>query len=116
VNGLKRQKEKRTLELHVADHCDLEAEVPLDPRRRPKTKRKIALPDAVVIDAEVDLHLADSGYFLSARLNVSMPGVERDIAQALVNEAEKLVPTARLRVAISTSRSTWSEARRLAVT
>ena len=55
-------------------------------------KRKIALPDAVVIDAEVDLHLADSGYFLSARLNVSMPGVERDIAQALVNEAEQTCP------------------------
>jgi len=55
-------------------------------------KRKIALPDAVVIDAEVDLHLADSGYFLSARLNVSMPGVERDIALALVNEAEQTCP------------------------
>ena len=55
-------------------------------------KRKIALPDAVVIDAEVDLHLADSGYFLSARLIVSMPGVERDIAQALVNEAEQICP------------------------
>lgn len=55
-------------------------------------KRKIVLPDAVVIDAEVDLHLADSGHFLSARLNVSMPGVERDIAQALVNEAEQTCP------------------------
>jgi len=55
-------------------------------------KRKVALPDAIVIDAEVDLHLADSGYFLSARLNVSMPGVERDIAQALVNEAEQACP------------------------
>jgi lipoyl-dependent peroxiredoxin len=55
-------------------------------------KRKIVLSDAVVIDAEVDLHLADGGYFLSARLNVSMPGVERDIAQALVNEAEQTCP------------------------
>ena len=55
-------------------------------------KRKIALPDAVVIDAEVDLHLADSSYFLSARLNVSMPDVERDIALALVNEAEQTCP------------------------
>src|SRR5215831_16414011 len=36
-------------------------------------KRKIVLPADVVVDAEVDLHLADSGYFLSARLNVSMP-------------------------------------------
>jgi osmotically inducible protein OsmC len=55
-------------------------------------KRKIALQDAVVVDAEVDLHLAEGGYFLSARLNVSMPGVERDIAQALVNEAEQTCP------------------------
>ena len=55
-------------------------------------KRKIVLPDAVVIDAEVDLHLADSGYFLSARLNVSMPGVERDLAQTLVDEAEQTCP------------------------
>jgi lipoyl-dependent peroxiredoxin len=55
-------------------------------------KRKIVLPADVVIDAEVDLHLVDSGYFLSARLNVSMPGVERDVAQALVNEAEQTCP------------------------
>jgi len=55
-------------------------------------KRKIVLPDAVVIDAEVDLHLADSGHFLGARLNVSMPGVERDIARALVNEAGQTCP------------------------
>jgi lipoyl-dependent peroxiredoxin len=55
-------------------------------------KRKIVLADAVVIDAEVDLQLADSGYFLSVRLNVSMPAVERDIAQALVNEAEQTCP------------------------
>src|SRR3954468_10230327 len=44
-------------------------------------KRKIALPADVAIDAEVDLHLADGGYFLSARLNVSLPGLERGIAQ-----------------------------------
>jgi len=55
-------------------------------------KRKIVLPADVVIDAEIDLHLGDSGYFLSARLNVSMPAVERDVAQALVNEAEQTCP------------------------
>ena len=55
-------------------------------------KRKIVLPADVVIDAEMDLHLGDSGYFLSARLNVSMPGVERDVAQALANEAEQTCP------------------------
>ena len=34
-------------------------------------KRKIALPDDLAIDAEVDLNLGDDGYFLRARLNVS---------------------------------------------
>jgi lipoyl-dependent peroxiredoxin len=55
-------------------------------------KRKIVLPADVVIEAEVDLQLADSGYFLSVRLNISMPAVERDIAQALVSEAERTCP------------------------
>src|SRR5262245_29222088 len=40
-------------------------------------KRNIALPADVTIDAEVDLKLGDDGYSLSARLNVSVPGVER---------------------------------------
>ena len=53
-------------------------------------ERKIVLPADVAIDAEVDLNLADSGYFLTARLNVSLPGVERAVAQALVDEAHKI--------------------------
>ena len=55
-------------------------------------KRKIALPSDVSIDAEVDLNLKDGGYFLRARLNVSVPGVERDAAQALVDEAHQICP------------------------
>ena len=55
-------------------------------------QRKITLPAGVTIDAEVDLNVADGGYFLSARLNVSLPGVERDVAQALVDEAHKICP------------------------
>jgi osmotically inducible protein OsmC len=54
--------------------------------------RKITLPAEVTIDAEVDLNLADDGYFLRARLNVSLPGVERDVAQALVDEAHRICP------------------------
>ena len=54
-------------------------------------ERKIAIPD-LIIDAEVDLHLVDGGYFLSARLNVSLPGIEREVAQTLVDEAEHLCP------------------------
>ena len=55
-------------------------------------KRKIALPSDLAIDAEVDLNLADGGYFLRARLNVSLPGVTRDVARALVDEAHEICP------------------------
>jgi Ohr subfamily peroxiredoxin len=55
-------------------------------------KRKIALPVDLAIDAEVDLCLADGAYSLQARLNISVPGVERDVAQALVDEAHQTCP------------------------
>jgi Ohr subfamily peroxiredoxin len=55
-------------------------------------KRKITLPADVAIDAEVDLNLADGGYFLRARLNVSLPDLEREVAQALVDEADRICP------------------------
>lgn len=55
-------------------------------------KRKVTL-NGVVIDAEVDLHLAGSDNFsLSARLNVGLPGIGRDVAEQLVADAEKLCP------------------------
>jgi lipoyl-dependent peroxiredoxin len=55
-------------------------------------KRKIVLPADLAIDAEVDLKQADGGYVLSTRLNVSLPGVARDVAQALVDEAHQICP------------------------
>ena len=55
-------------------------------------KRKIALPGKVSIDAELDLNLGDSGYFLSTRLNVTIPGLEPNVAKQLVDEAEKICP------------------------
>jgi Ohr subfamily peroxiredoxin len=55
-------------------------------------RQKIKLPVNVAIDAEVDLHLDDGEYFLSARLNVSIPGIERRIAQELVEDAEGICP------------------------
>jgi len=55
-------------------------------------ERNIALPLDLAVDAEVDLCAGDGGYFLRARLNVSVPGVERDVAQALVDEAHKICP------------------------
>ena len=55
-------------------------------------KMKITLPADLAIDAEVDLCLTDGAYFLQARLNVSLPGVERGVAQALVDAAHKTCP------------------------
>ena len=55
-------------------------------------KRKVALPADLAIDAEVDLGTADGGYFLRARLNVSLPGLEREVAQALVDAAHQICP------------------------
>jgi osmotically inducible protein OsmC len=55
-------------------------------------QRKIALPADLGIDAEVDLCLADGGYFLRVRLNVSLPGMERDVARSLTDEAHQMCP------------------------
>jgi Ohr subfamily peroxiredoxin len=55
-------------------------------------KRKITLPADLAIDAEVDLNLADGGYFLRTRLNISLPGVQREVAQTLVDEAHQICP------------------------
>lgn len=55
-------------------------------------RKKIKLPAELAIDAEVDLHLDNGAYFLSARLNVSIPGIDRSIAQGLVEDAEGICP------------------------
>jgi Ohr subfamily peroxiredoxin len=55
-------------------------------------KRNIVLPAEVSIDAEVDLNQVEGGYFLSTRLNVRLPGLERKIAKVLVAEAEEICP------------------------
>ena len=55
-------------------------------------KRRITLPADLAIDAEVDLCQTGAAYFLQARLNVSLPGVEREIAQALTDEAHQTCP------------------------
>src|SRR5689334_14227615 len=55
-------------------------------------KAKIKLPETTAIDAEVDLNRGDSGYFLSARLNVSLPGVDREVARQLVDAAHQTCP------------------------
>jgi osmotically inducible protein OsmC len=55
-------------------------------------KMRITLPSDLAIDAEVDLCTTSGVYFLQARLNVSVPGVERDVAQTLVDAADHTCP------------------------
>ena len=56
------------------------------------SKKKIALPVDRAIDAEVDLGTNEGGYILRARLNVSLPGVDRAVAQELVDAAHQICP------------------------
>ncbi|MCK8782613.1 organic hydroperoxide resistance protein [Rhizobium sp. NTR19] len=55
-------------------------------------KRKLRLPADTAVDAEVDLGTTDGAYFLQARLNVSLPGLDPELARTLVEEAHQTCP------------------------
>jgi lipoyl-dependent peroxiredoxin len=55
-------------------------------------KMGIVLPADTAIDAEVDLNIADGAYFLRARLNVSLPGLDRELARVLTDTAHQTCP------------------------
>jgi Ohr subfamily peroxiredoxin len=57
---------------------------------------KVALPGDTAVDAEVDLGTGEGGYFLQARLNVSLPGVSREVAQTIVDAAHQMCPYSKL--------------------
>lgn len=53
---------------------------------------KISLPGSMAIDAEVDLCTIGSTYILRVRFNVSLPGLAREVARALVGAADQTCP------------------------
>jgi osmotically inducible protein OsmC len=55
-------------------------------------KMKTRLPADTAVDAEVDLCNADGLYFLQARLTVTIPGLDRAVAQAIVDAAHQTCP------------------------
>lgn len=57
---------------------------------------KVKLPAQTAVDAEVDLVNNENGYFLQARLNVSLPGLDRETAQAIVDGAHQTCPYSKL--------------------
>src|ERR1043165_1942038 len=53
---------------------------------------KVRLPADVTVDPEVDLWNGGDGYFLKARLNVSLPGLDHQVAQAILDGAHQTCP------------------------
>ena len=56
------------------------------------SEHKLRLPADAAIDAEVDLALDDGGFSLIARLNVSLPGIDRETAETLTARAHEICP------------------------
>jgi len=56
------------------------------------SKLNIKLPADTAVDAEVDLCNTDGDYFLQARLNVSLPGLDPETAQKITDEAHQTCP------------------------
>ncbi|OJZ67261.1 organic hydroperoxide resistance protein [Mycolicibacterium diernhoferi] len=55
-------------------------------------QHKVKLPAETAVDAEVDLVNTDGAFSLEARLNVSIPGVAPETAQAIVDGAHQVCP------------------------
>ncbi|NUY80430.1 organic hydroperoxide resistance protein [Flavobacterium sp. MAH-1] len=52
----------------------------------------LKLPADTSVDTEIDLVLSDTGYVLQARLNISLPGMDRETAQDIARTAHTLCP------------------------
>jgi osmotically inducible protein OsmC len=53
---------------------------------------KVRIPPDLAVDPEVDLLMGEDGFSLKARLNVSLPGLSRDVAQSIVDAAHQTCP------------------------
>lgn len=54
--------------------------------------KKVAVPADAFIDAEVDIGPIPQGFGIAARLAISLPGLDRAVAQDLVETAHKVCP------------------------
>ena len=55
-------------------------------------QQKVTLPADPSVDAEIDLVNEAGAFFLRARLDVSLPGVDREVAQRLIEAAHGICP------------------------
>jgi lipoyl-dependent peroxiredoxin len=54
--------------------------------------KKVTVPADASIDAEVDIGPIPAGFGIAARLKINLPGVDRAVAQDLVDTAHKVCP------------------------
>ncbi len=54
--------------------------------------KKITLPPTPSIDATIELFTENNGFFLRARLDVSVPGLDHEVARELVEAAHGICP------------------------
>ena len=55
-------------------------------------KMGITVPQDVAVDAEVDLGQIPNAYGVAARLSISLPGLDKDKAQQLIDAAHQVCP------------------------
>jgi osmotically inducible protein OsmC len=60
------------------------------------SQRKMRLPAGTTVDAEIDLNSNEGDYFLRARLNVSVPGVDPIVARELLTAAHSICPYSKM--------------------
>ncbi|MNQ99931.1 Organic hydroperoxide resistance protein OhrB [compost metagenome] len=52
----------------------------------------VKLPADHYVSTEIDLVSTDEGYSLQARLNVSLPGLDSEVARSIVDGAHQVCP------------------------
>lgn len=55
-------------------------------------QKKIALPEAPSVDATIDLLMEGTEFFLRAKLDVTVPGIDVETARDLVHIAHEICP------------------------
>ncbi|MDB5861135.1 MAG: hypothetical protein JWQ76_4824 [Ramlibacter sp.] len=55
-------------------------------------EKKVTLPPDLSVEIEVDLGMTGNAYFIQARIDVRMPGVALDVAQAIAHAAHAVCP------------------------
>jgi Ohr subfamily peroxiredoxin len=55
-------------------------------------QEKVTLPDATQIDGHVGIGAIPTGFGIEVELKISLPGLEKDVAQTLVDKAHVVCP------------------------